>query len=405
GYLPEGSTPFVTPIEGLHALSSVYPFHPYAILGSSGLGLPTDIEKVITRVNASIEIIKTVLKNTPSSLIGSLEETINAVTILGTTKPTCLVQETMNPGDLEESTENVILFVGVKGLPDFNPAMAAASFLEHQISLESGMRKIAHASIPVLERSINVTSMEVARHLESDDTLSTFTSELKKHVDVTGATHVAMPPVLGLNTPQDIRNQIQKETGAYVFELLGFPPSVPGVRLQRSLDSAFIQSGGKLVVGHEVTKMTKENSVVTNVTAKSPRRQIKVDAKTFILASGKYIGGGITADEKGFREPLFGLPVVDAVRTPVTHTNPRHLSGVHAISSSGHKLISCGIGYDTKFRPLDFNGALFAENLFASGAILSGYNYATEKSGLGVSLVTGHATGENAASYVKEVSK
>lgn len=405
GYLPEGNTPFVTPVEGLTALSSVYPLHPYALLGSSGLGLPTDIKKVINRVNSSINLIKDILKNTSSSLIGSLDETINAVTILGTTKPTCLVQETMNPGNLVESSENVVLFVGVKGLPDFNPAMAAASFLEDQIPIESGLRKIVHASISVLDRSFNVTCMEVARHLESDDALSSFINELKKHVDITGATHIAMPPVLGLNKPHDIRNQIQKETGSYVFELLGFPPSVPGIRLQRSLDSELLQSGGRLLVGHDVTGVKKNDSIITSVTARSPRRKIKVDAKSFILAAGKYIGGGIAADENGFREPLFGLPVVDAERTPVVHTNPRHLTGVHAISSSGHKILSCGIGYDTNFRPLNSTGGLFAENLFASGAILSGYNYSTEKSGLGVALVTGHATGENAVSYVRGVSK
>jgi anaerobic glycerol-3-phosphate dehydrogenase len=49
-------------------------------------------------------------------------------------------------------------------------------------------------------------------------------------------------------------------------------------------------------------------------------------------------------------------------------------------------------------------GLEWAENLFAAGAVLAGYNYAIEKSGLGVAAVSGNNAVRNAIDYIKEVT-
>ena len=207
---------------------------------------------------------------------------------------------------------------------------------------------------------------------------------------------------MGITKPLKIRNRIQKETGAIPFELLGFPPSIPGLRLQRSLDLVYRKHGGYLLPGHEVIRYSYSDNRIKEVIANTHQRSVAITSKAYILATGKYIGGGICATSNGFSEPIFGLPVVSADGLQVDQELPRNLTNRQAINPSGHGILGCGVAYDHRLKPLLANGEPFAENLFAGGSVLSGYNFATEKSGLGVAVVTGHVAGANATVFNQE---
>ncbi|MHA2214099.1 MAG: FAD-binding protein, partial [Candidatus Thorarchaeota archaeon] len=118
GYLPDGTIPFESPKEGLMALAGLHPFHPYGVLGfaedKSGFA-----ERVVNGVEAAIEWLKDRLKGTIAEIVGSLESNIHPLTIIGTTKPTCLIQETMFSDGFENDSDSTLLFLGVKGYPDF----------------------------------------------------------------------------------------------------------------------------------------------------------------------------------------------------------------------------------------------------------------------------------------------
>ena len=406
GYLPGGLTPFSSPMEGLHALTSLYPLHPYSIIGGSESGLP-DLDTIVERVEASVTLIKDILEGTPASLVGNDldDDTTFALTIFGTMKPTCLVQESMSTKYWWGQQGSVMLLVGFNGYSEFNPSIAAKVLLESRMHDGLGPKKVAHASITLEPETSNITGIEIARYLEDDESLSQVISELKGHVNSVGATHIALPPVMGITKPKAIRDRIQNETGAIPFELLGFPPSIPGIRLQRSLDFVYRRNGGYLLTGHEAIRYTWTENKLDNVVANSHQRSVTINSKAYVLATGKYLGGGICATSTGFREPIFGLPVVSSDRYHVGQELPRNLTHKQAINPSGHEVLSCGIAYDNKLRPILTSGEPFAENLFAGGSVLSGYDFATEKSGLGVALVTGYVAGANAASFIQEGSE
>ncbi|MHA1637157.1 MAG: hypothetical protein ACTSUB_04000, partial [Candidatus Thorarchaeota archaeon] len=368
-------------------------------------GLP-NIEMIIERVQSSITLLKNILTGTPASVVGgSLDDDISFVlTILGTLKPTYLMQETMATKPWWGQQDSVVLFVGFNGYPDFNPSIASKILLESRLQNGLHPQKVANASISLSHESNNITGMELARYFEDEESLSQVISELKGHVSSIGATHIALPPVMGITKPKAILNRIQNETGAIPFELLGFPPSIPGIRLQRSLDIAYRKCGGHLLTGHEVIRYTWTENKLDNVVANSHQRSVTVDSKAYVLASGKYIGGGICATSTGFSEPIFGLPVVSSDRLQVGQELPMNLTHKQAINPLGHEVLSCGIAYDNKLRPIRTSGEPFAENLFAGGSVLSGYDFATEKSGLGVALVTGFVAGSNVASFIQEGS-
>jgi glycerol-3-phosphate dehydrogenase subunit B len=401
GYLPGAKIPFLSPIEALNAVTRLMPFHPYTVLSRSTDG-PASSEYLIERMSQSVGFLRSLFEGAKIRFFGGLEENLALLTVLGTTKPSALVQDTMVSNHLIDDT-SVILFVGINGLQDFNSRASARTYLEHQMGSQSGAQKVAQISLDLAPfgKPYNIAMMDAARYIETDEGFESLKDALSKEVSRVGATHIAMAPMLGIRNTREIRDALEKETGASVFELLSFPPSVPGYRLSRSLEMAFKRAGGTLLVGHEAVGYQR-NGVISSVTAKSPRRTLELTAKAFILATGKFLGGGIHGSEKGLRESLFGLPVVDADRNLLDREKPVHLTNITAISPDGHPLFAAGVAYDHLLRPLDSSGAIFAENLFSAGGILSGHNYPVEKSGLGVALLSGHSAGGKAAEYVED---
>lgn len=406
GYLPQISEPFSSPAEGLTVIAGLYPLHPYSIIGYSENIEPENVvREIISRTHDAITWLKTILKDSIAPLIGDFNSNIYPITVLGTTKPTCLIQKTMHSGTLQENEDSTILFTGIKGHADFNSSIAAKTYLEDRVAIGEPPRKVGQCNIQIAPfgKPFNLSSIEIARHLDHENSIEEIGKQLKKHVEQLGVTHVAIPPVLGLRKAQDNKKKLEELIDATVFELLGFPPSVPGLRLQIALEEIFRKSGGKLLVGHEAVSYTNTKGHLKNVTAKAPRREIKIDAKTFILASGKYIGGGLSGNLSGIHETVFGLMTVTGAYHSASDVLPTRMTNRVAISPVGQPVQSCGLTVDPHYRPVKEDGVEWASNLFAAGSILAGYDYSAEKSGLGVAATSGYSAAKSVIDFIKGV--
>ena len=408
GYVPDVLEPFSSPEEGLLAIVALYPLHPYAIVGyGDDVTSEETSAAIIGRVREAIMWLKEHLGGTIASVTGEFDTNMHLITIIGTTKPTCLAQMTMCPGDLEDREDSVLLFAGITGCSEFNPSAAAKTYIEDRMALDGPPHKVGHCMFQVTPfgKSFNISSIEIARHLDREGSIEALAEQLKVQVKRIGATHVALPPVLGIRNAIANKSKLEKLIGATVFELLGFPPSVPGLRLQQALEGVFIKAGGKMLVGHEAISHVRTKQRVTAVFARSPLREIRVDAKAIILATGKYIGGGIAGDEKGLRETVFDIMTVTDDYHSSRDIVPSRSTNRLSINPTGQPIQACGVGIDSQFRPVREDGLEWAENLFAAGAVLAGYNYSVEKSGLGVALTSGYSAAKNAIDFLREVKQ
>jgi len=407
GYLPEASDPFASPEEGLFALSRLYPLHPYSVIGyDERIEAEKTVDPVVERAKETIIWLKAHLDGTISPLMGDFESNMHPITILGTTKPTCLIQKTMYNGDLQNREDSVLLFVGIEGYADFNPSAAAKTYLEDRMATASPPRKVGHCTLQIMPfgKPYNLSSIELARHVDHEGAIEDLAEQLKTHIEQIGATHVAFPPILGFRNALKNKVKLEELTGTTIFELLGFPPSIPGQRLQSALETIFVKAGGKILLGHEATSYLKVGDSLKSVTAASPRREIKIDAKAFVLATGKYIGGGIAGDENGLRETVFDLMTVTGDYVSAMDLVPSRSTNNLSISPMGQPIQSCGLSVDPLFRPVNEDGVEWAKNLFAAGSILAGYNYSVEKSGLGVAATSGYSAAKNVIEIIKEVA-
>ncbi len=407
GYLPEASDPFTFPEEGLFALSRLYPLHPYSVIGYDERIEPEKIlDTIIQRTSETVSWLKTHLEGTLAPVMGDFDSNIHPITMLGTTKPTCLIQKTMNHGDLNENDEAVLLFVGISGYADFNASAVAQTYLEDRLATGGTPRKVGHCIVKIAPfgKSYNLSSIEIARHLDHENAIEELAKQLKPHIEQVGATHIAFPPILGVRNAPDNVAKLEELTGTTVFELLGFPPSIPGQRLQKSLEAIFVKAGGRMLIGTEAKSYERDGSILKSIIASTPRREIKISGKAFLLATGKYIGGGISGTESGLRETVFNLMPVTGDYHSAKDIIPSRSTNKLAISPLGQPIQMCGLSVDPRFRPVTEDGLEWAENLFAAGAVLAGYNYAIEKSGLGVAAVSGNNAVRNAIDYLKEVA-
>ena len=127
--------------------------------------------------------------------------------------------------------------------------------------------------------------MAVARGLDDLGAAERLGAELKGK---SGVDCLITPPVMGLVRYREVLATLREAAGVPVFEALAHLPSVPGVRLQNALDRA-LQDAGVVRLG-EVTGAETQGGRVTAVLTPTGERLL---AHNFVLASGRFISGGV----------------------------------------------------------------------------------------------------------------
>ena len=109
-----------------------------------------------------------------------------------------------------------------------------------------------------------------------------------------------------------------------------------------------------------------------------------VQSKGVILASGRFIGGGLHADRKRIRETIFNLPVHQPGNRTEWHRED-------FLDSRGHPVNRAGLEIDDAFRPLASSGRPAFKALFAAGSILAHQDWKRMKCGSGLGIATAFA--------------
>jgi glycerol-3-phosphate dehydrogenase subunit B len=199
---------------------------------------------------------------------------------------------------------------------------------------------------------------------------------------------IGFPAVLGLHKPLEVLEHLQSSLGMPVFEIPGLPPSIPGIRLQNLLLTAIQNQHGAVYTGMPVIKVGTDENIIHTVWSEAAARQTPHYAKTYILATGGILGGGIMVDNNGYaQEAVFGLPV----------PTPEHRSNwfqAEFLAPKGHPIFHTGVTTDTELRPLDNTGGTPYSNLHVVGSALADCDPIRERSLEGIALATGFRVAE-----------
>lgn len=167
------------------------------------------------------------------------------------------------------------------------------------------------------------------------------------------------------------------------FEMLALVPSPHGWRLHKALEKV-LQAEGVTVLRDEVSRFHGEGDRLH--AAVTDRGEVAADA--FVLATGRFIGGGLVKSRL-VSEPLLDLAVFhDGLPIRQAYPRLRHLEYIDPEAA-----FRTGLMVDSDLRPLGTNGLAPYLNLRAAGSLLGGYDYAGDGCGFGLPLLTGWLAG------------
>jgi glycerol-3-phosphate dehydrogenase subunit B len=344
------------------------PFHPFTRLYRDHLQLGADLEQVCASLVAE-------LGRAGLPITGDTRHRGRYADLHGAFRSAQLVPGTVAPGELTRLRGRHVAVAAVEGVGDYDAASTAEALTEQGV-------KATVARAPMKALPVGAALGDLFGH--------------PAPAVRTSADLVAFPPGF-VKLPKN------------GFELLAAAPSPHGWRLQKALEAVLRRARVEVVAG-EVTGFRRAGARLEAAVLKSgsPRaglvehgrqggsRPSRPDgefaADSFVLAAGRFIGGGLVKSRL-VHEPLLDLAVYYQGE-PIQEAYPRlrHLEYVDP-----EPAFRTGLLTDTELRPVDPNGAPAFANLRAAGSLLGGYDYAGGGCGFGVPLLTGWLAGRLAA--------
>jgi len=186
---------------------------------------------------------------------------------------------------------------------------------------------------------------------------------------------------LGLYRTHEVISQLEELLGVPLFEIPTIPPSVPGLRLKEAFERGLRLRGVQYFSLTRALKVRQPSDGQFETQIGRDDVEHIVHSRGVILASGRFIGGGLQADRKSIRETIFDLPVYQ----PDSRRDWHHRD---FLDSRGHLINQAGLEIDDAFRPLGDSGGPAFETLFAAGSILAHNDWKRLKCGAGLAIAT-----------------
>jgi len=220
----------------------------------------------------------------------------------------------------------------------------------------------------------DLTQLDVARWVDSPEGEAWLQQVLAPYADQ--GTAILIPPVLGMVRHGAILRKLRETFGAVWVEMLTPPPGVGGLRVRRAFLQALDLAGVERIENAAITGARTEGKRCLAVF--SSKRSW--EAAFFIIATGGFLGGGLSASPGQASEAIFNLDLgapadVEAWSAPDVFAS--------------QPFSRLGVRVNARLNPISPAGEVLLENVFFAGRTLGGYDFAVEKSGGGVALATG----------------
>lgn len=302
----------------------------------------------------------------------------------GVTKPTFSVPQTMLPGIEARDAGAPTLILDMDGLQGFSARAFEVNLAETWPGLTS-----ARLAFPGMENR-QVFPEVMARALETREAREQLAALIRPLLN--GADYVGLPAILGMHAPDEVKAQMEALVGATLFEIPTIPPAVPGIRLRECFERAFPERGVLLEPQLKVAKAAFAASGAT-LTLHGAMEDLEVHAEVVILATGRFLSGGLASDRTRLFETLLDLPI----RQPESREAWFRES---YLDPRGHPINRLGLDIDSAFRPVLADGTPYSERLFAAGAILGHQDWVRQRCGAGLAIATAQAAIDAACAVV-----
>lgn len=340
--------------------------HPYRKIG-------------IERTAELLDKVKPILAEAGISVNGSLRRNHYRLTPMGYVKPAWLtLDDYLSFNHPDELKGKKICIVNIYSYIDFYPR-----FLSLGLSGLGAECRSAEVNIPQLDilrkSTTEMRATNISRFLR-DDAVNALAHEIEKVS--AGADMVIMPAVLGMFSDAPVK-RLRERVCRPVWFVATTPASVPGVRCQLALKERFVRLGGSFMAGDTVKRGDFDRNRLVRIYTEN-FGNIPLEAENFVISTGSFFGHGLIADFEKIYEPIFGLDLEAGKDRTEWYAKDFY---------KPQPYMTYGVTTDGDFRP-SRNGETI-ENLYATGALLAGFNALKEGSGAGITLATALSAAEH----------
>ena len=358
---PDYPTSIEDPWQGIKQLNNSHPNHPLCRVPEND-------------IYTAFEQFTSFLGECGIAYTPPGDKNISVLTPAGTLKPTLSVPATMQVGSVAFLKKEPCVIIDFKGLKGFSGRQVMANLKDKWPHLSS--RRVEFPDMV----SGEIYPEVMARALEVPATREKFAKILADAAE--DVKIIGLPAILGMHAPDLVREEMELLTGLQIFEIPTMPPSVPGIRLREMFEQLLPQKGVILIPQQKVDRLEFIEDT-TQLSLSDSFGPITIHSKSVILATGRFLSGGLEASIDGVSEPLLNLPVTQPA-------SRREWYREKYTDYRGHSVNSAGIEVDSSFRPLDSRGRPYSKNLFAAGVILAHQDWIRGRCGAGVAIATAY---------------
>ncbi len=350
------------PWKGLADLASTWPKHPLTVLD------PLHIEKAFTEFTDFISAIG-IGYNRPG------RENLQAITPAGTLKPTLCVPLTMAKGIDALRRKAPCTVFGFHGLKGFSAHQISANLKNIWPDIEAKTLQFPGHTGGELYAEV------AARALEVPQNRILLAEILKKEGG--SSSYLGLPAILGMHNPDLVQSDLEQLSGFSLFEIPTMPPSVPGIRLREIIEQTLPAKGVTMIPQQKIDRIDMQTKGIRLFLGDN-YGPIEITAQSALLATGRFLSGGLEAHFDHITEPLLDLPV----HQPSSRQNWYQ---EEYLDSRGHEIHLAGITTDASFRPLKVGGNVYDKRVFAAGIVLAHQDWIRQRCGAGVAIATAFA--------------
>ena len=314
------------------------------------------------------------------------EQNLLALTPAGTIKPTLSVPATMLPGIEARNRQARTLVVDFAGLQGFSAKEFVANFGAQWPQLSA-----VTLGFPDMENGAQVFPEVMARALEVPLQRERFAERLRSCLG--SADMVGLPAIMGIHHPDRVHAELERLVGVPLFEIPTMPPAVPGIRLREMFEQVF-PARGLVLVPQQKVRQLQLGPAGARLGLNDSYGDVVIESDTTILATGRFLSGGLVADRSAVRESLLDIPVVQP-------NSRADWYRADYFDHRGHPINRSGLAVDACFRPLGADGRPVNERLFAAGILLAHQDWARQRCGAGVAIASAYMAVAAAAEILK----
>lgn len=344
----------------LEAMKSLPAEHPYSRIGADKCA---ELAKSVPAFMAEAGL----------SYTGSADCNAWRLTPIGLFKPSWLhsVETAVAPGPDPKAWGKTVI-CRLKGFLDFYPGFLEDNLKKAGADVHTAVITTEHLDT-MRRNNTEMRAPNIARIMRGAE-LHAFARAIKEAAG--DAKTVIIPAVIGLDSEKPVEELRAMLPGILLMAIATNPASVPGMRTQMMLRRHFENLGGTYFLGDNVTDGTVKDNRLESVRTANLGDD-RMEAKTYILATGSFFSRGVVAAPDRIFEPVLGLDVdAPADRNAWFDKN----------LFAEQPYMSYGVHTDADAR-VSIAGKVL-ENVYAIGAVTGGCNALKDGCGAGVAILS-----------------